>query len=231
MQLFDLYTLHTRDYSPIDPSDPLKNTAKSLGPEFQNAYRWLYNLLGIERATWCYGSPNEYSIPLGREMDIYHLRVPESEVIAKVNSEVWYHIYCGINQYPEWYYDLRDPAFKSACDEWDVKHPKEQFWKQDILKVGEQHEWLIPNPIKQEWIVDVTHASGWEPQEYLYRQVLEPEDIQWLNIVLSRGKMHLRFEPYEDRICAIVSKECLPGMCPERNHPALANLDSSVMYL
>ena len=239
-----LYTTHTPDYCPTKPSEHSLNTAQSLGKEFIAAYRWLYKLLGVERATWCYVKIDDFSISLGTEMDIYTLKVPSDKVTA-INSDIWN---CAISDwpiYPEFYYDLSDDAYDKATKEWDATHDKEKSWTEHIFKSGHSMEYLIPNPLPPEWVKEVTRVSGWEKiSDYESRMFYDTLSAQkWLEAALnqSRGVKHyLRIEggPGDDRADGLKSagiewhvkltQEALEGNPPTKDHPLLAHLPDSI---
>lgn len=241
MRQLTLYTTHTTDYSPVLPSCPERNTAQSLGFHFPAAYRWLYGMLGVERATWCYDRQDAFHIPLGAPMQIFTLRVPEDGVLAKINSDIWWHVCSDLNVYPEFFYDLSDAAYDAATKEWDQTHPNADAWKANIFREGDSMEYLLPNPVPPDWVVESGLVSGWEPREadcHDARLIRDPNDaIHWLRAALARDpQLHLRIK--EDKCengCqewqVTLSSQPQPGQPPPRDHPLLRGLDADIRFL
>ena len=180
-----LYTTHTPDYRPTTPSRRSLNTARVIGGNFEKAYDWLYRHLGIRRATWCFAKPGDYHITLGMEMHVYELEVPDKRVIA-INSVIWDHVLSDASIYPDYFYDLSDPAFEQCAQEWDAAHPKEAGWAEHLFKPVDFMEYLVPNPVPKAWVRSSAWVCGWEPlTDFENRSFSDLETLQqWLEAAL-----------------------------------------------
>jgi hypothetical protein len=195
-----LYTYHTPGHDITKPVDITKTTDVVMGPEFVNAYKWLYGLLNISSATWCYNSPSVFHLNLGTEYCLYTLKVPRSKILARISSDAWWHVYSNIHYYPPSFLDLPENECETAIQNFCATHSKESTWQEHIFKIKPKHgvEYLLPNPVPKEWIVSKTTLSGFEDLSDIYRNCFRTLDdaVNWYTSIRKRWEQKQPWQCY-----------------------------------
>lgn len=176
MVMIDLWTRHNPEFDPfglIDHKFTLMNDSiANLSP----AYRWLFDQLGTDQIIWTYACRDNISCVHGSENKIWHLRVPEKEIITVINDIHWDNVIMGYPIYTDEEYEEWEKRISENDDLWLEKFDNfleqiknsyggmENNWKKWVFEVDDirDNQILIPAPLKPEWVVDVIHASDYD---------------------------------------------------------------------
>jgi hypothetical protein len=147
-----------------------------MSDEFGKAYDWLFQKLGTEKIIWCHSYADFSSH--GQEFKRWELEVPLNEILAILETNTWNCIINDWYPYPvdmwnKWFdeskklpLDKQDKYITDKENEYAAIHDKEEQ-KDNVFVdkiVDGYHEYLLPSPIKPEWVVGVVHASGWSEE-------------------------------------------------------------------
>jgi len=172
--MIDLWTKHNPTFNPFEPIDH-KYTLFS-DPVFNHAYKWIFEQIKNEQVIWTYANPEYLLLSHGYESKIWHLRVPEKEIIAVVNDGNWNDVLMGYpsytnEEYNEWEKEVSADDnswlenFDSFIDGIIKKHNGiKNNWKKFVFDIDDKknHQILIPSPIKPEWVISCMHSSDYD---------------------------------------------------------------------
>lgn len=160
-----LYTWQSPDFDIVkDVSDVEKHCDEML----KDSYQWLFKILDTNEVIWCWSREENHNPPHAQEQVQWTLDVPEEEIITTINSDVWDSVICGYNYIPaqlSWWYDLPDDEWEKKEKEWRKLNPMRGWDNIFNLQTEKQYEnaqFLIPSPVKEEWVVSKSHHSGWQ---------------------------------------------------------------------
>lgn len=182
-----LYTQHDPSFDLVkEVSDAYKGVhlAGSYDDDnrFREAYEWLFGHLKMKNIIWCHDKDDVIYWCHGQEFKQWVLEVPDDEIIACLDTNVWNHI---INRWWPIPNDLweswHDYATKNIENTEEVDKyidKKEEEYKsnhsedEDKLNIflpiqtsdEDYHEFIVTSPIKPEWVVEVRDISAYNPE-------------------------------------------------------------------
>jgi hypothetical protein len=181
-----LHTYHPEGFDIVSESSDLQKSEHytDFGTGLKGAYDFLFKKINCKSVIWCY--PHYYfpSYGHGYSYRRWELDVPESEVIAYLNRNVWDSIIAGIYHVPNATYMRWHEAHRTIEDtikydeyieakekEFQEKHGPN--WNEKILfrkKLSRNCniEILIPSPIKKEWVIDTTLLTFYDNDHCSY---------------------------------------------------------------
>jgi hypothetical protein len=121
---------------------------------FTNAYKWLFNLIGVGPYIWNYAKNSHLVRRHGEEYQEWTLDVPRSECII-INEDIWGMV---LNKMP--HFDMpSDISDKEYSRLYDMYKPiKEKTWEDNIFKVKEDSienmQILIKSPVLEKYVID-----------------------------------------------------------------------------
>jgi hypothetical protein len=169
-----LHTYQDVDFDIISEASDLQKSDHytDSGSGLKDAYDFLFNKINRRSVIWCFPSYHFPSFGHGYTYKRWELDVPESDVIAFLNRNVWDSIICGMCHIPHKTYMRWHDAYKNIKDthQYDelIEAKEKEFkdkhgpnWNERILfrkKLSRNCniEILLPSPIKREWVVDTT---------------------------------------------------------------------------
>lgn len=163
-----LYTYHSADFDLVEDTTDLTKVDDFL----IDAYKWLYKILDTKKVIWCWGEKENHNPWHSTDEIEWVLEVPRDEIISVVNGSVWD---CIIGDFPNtpshclWWYDLPEEEFEQKMKEWTRHNPFRgwdklfDFQSDDEVKYA---QYLIPSPIKKEWVMEKNRWSGWEKDTF-----------------------------------------------------------------
>jgi len=189
-----LYTYHPQEFDLVsNATNPLLySTYMSWGDDFVNAYKWLFENLGTSKIIWCY----DHETNSGRHGCIrrkWVLDVPENQILATIDSHIWAYIING------WHYSEEankfwlesEELYPNDCDdqyeyynkkikELEKSISKEDLWKIAFESKSDAMEYIIPSPIKKEWVMEVCDLSIYDREYAAFGNISnqENEDIE-----------------------------------------------------
>lgn len=160
-----LYTWQSPDFDIVrDVSDVEKHCDEML----KDSYQWLFKMLGTNEVIWCWSREENHHPVHALEQVQWTLDVPDEEIVAIINSDVWDMVICEYDYIPaqfSWWYDLSDDEWDRRQEEWRKLNPMRGWDNIFNLQTEKQYEmaqFLIPSPVKEEWVVSTSHHSGWQ---------------------------------------------------------------------
>lgn len=174
--MIDLWTKHNPEFNPLEKLDH-KHTLLN-DPVFTHAYKWLFEQIGTDQVVWTYAKPDYVMTSHGYENKLWHLRVPEKEIITVVNDHHWNDVLMGQPSYTDEEYAAWEKNVPDDDKQWVEKYDefleeiKRNFkgiknnWKKYVFEIDDikKHQILIPSPIKPEWVVDCIHSSDYDTE-------------------------------------------------------------------
>ena len=168
-----LYTHHPKDFD-IVKTFVKRDMSPYISDDFfgfRECYEWLFNFLGIdtEEVIWCNDNKEIFSWGHGEETVLWTLDIPKEIPIYKFNKNVWDIILLGCHYIPDSEFDRIGEDDDGETDkiiiDWENKYLMEETWKRYLLdlKPNDPAEYIIPQPIKKEWIVEKQWFSGYDP--------------------------------------------------------------------
>jgi len=177
-----LETDHNPEFDLLNQiSQPLLySTYMSWSDEFVNAYQWLFSVLGTSNIIWCNSHLSKSWEVHKQVFKRWILDVPEDCILAKVDTNIWHYI---LNNWhysedcDKWWDDAEElyPTddnsqymhYQNKIKEFEKTISREIGWLKvfdppNDLKNG-RIEYIIPSPIKKEWLVEVVDLCGVNP--------------------------------------------------------------------
>lgn len=175
-----LHTYHDPKFDLINDKLNYKKSPHYKHERLLLSYKWLFSIIGTNQVIWCHPAHHHWEPKHGEEIKQWILDVPDDCIIKEVNGYIWDYVIQDCDLVP----DVIHLGWENECeklgivesDEWhDFLEKKAVEWRKTAGSKEEQwlrelftkhptydSEYLIPFPVKKEWVVDVRHYSEYD---------------------------------------------------------------------